>query len=159
MCCEKLCTDIPEAGHLLGAHQEPPGGLELPLPPLQQGLSLPLWSGHPPVFPQSAASAQSQEGHGRLQVRQQGEQWLPVCAWKKTTKALRLEAWICWYHQGKHLKCIFKCIWESNECCVFCSSSETIFDGAVYVTWYQPLWVENVLRITFFVLQVFKFQG
>lgn len=42
MCCEKLRTDIPEAGLLPRAYQESPGRNELPLPPLQQGLPLPL---------------------------------------------------------------------------------------------------------------------
>lgn len=39
---EKLRSDIPEAGVLSRAHQEPPGGAKLSLPFVQQGLPLPL---------------------------------------------------------------------------------------------------------------------
>ena len=69
MCGQELCTDLPEAGHVPGAHQEPPGGAELPLPPLWQGLPLAIRPGRASVLTQPPATAQPQEGQRRLQVR------------------------------------------------------------------------------------------
>lgn len=62
VCGQKLRPDIPEARHVSGAHQKPPGGAELPLPPLRQGLSLIVRPGCAPVLPQPPATAQPQEG-------------------------------------------------------------------------------------------------
>lgn len=69
VCGQKLCADIPKARHFSGAHQEPPGGAELPLPPLWQGLPLTLRPGCASVLTQPPAPAQPQEGQCRLQVR------------------------------------------------------------------------------------------
>ena len=69
VCGQKLRADIPEARHVSGAHQEPPGGAELPLPPLWQGLPLAVRPGRASVLTQPPAPAQPQEGQCRLQVR------------------------------------------------------------------------------------------
>ena len=69
MCGQELCADLPEAGHVPRAHQEPPGGAELPLPPLWQGLPLAVRPGRASVLTQPPATAQPQEGQCRLQVR------------------------------------------------------------------------------------------
>ena len=68
MCGQELCADLPEAGHVPGAHQEPPGGAELPLPPLWQGLPLAVRPGRASVFTQPTVTEQPQEGQRRLQV-------------------------------------------------------------------------------------------
>lgn len=65
---EVLLADLPEAGPVPGAHSDAPGAADLPVPPLPQGLPLPVRPGCPPVLPQLLSAAELAQGDCHLQV-------------------------------------------------------------------------------------------